>query len=94
MWWIPKTARQRAVNFESFTGDAATFVRAEVSPAHVVGTVGKFDEDDADILHHRHNHLVKASPAPLSYRAELEFIVLTPLYQLGDALPKAVPISW
>ena len=24
-----------------------------------MGTVGKFDEDDADILHHRHNHLAK-----------------------------------
>ncbi len=34
-----------------------------------MGTVSKLNKNDADILHHRHNHLRKFRPAPLSYRA-------------------------
>lgn len=85
--------RQRAVNFQRFAGDAAAFIRAQrAQSTHVVGAVGKLDEDDANVLHHRHDHFAKVFGLRLFLIAELELIKFRhPLYQLGDAFAKAVP---
>ncbi|VTM86909.1 Uncharacterised protein [Raoultella ornithinolytica] len=51
--------------------------------------VGKFDQDDADILHHRHNHFAKVFGLRLFLIAELELIKFRyPLYQLSNAFAK------
>ncbi|GAR62344.1 hypothetical protein NGUA15_04156 [Salmonella enterica] len=51
-----------------------------------MGTVSKLNEDDADILHHRHNHFAKVFGLRLFLIAELELIKFRhPLYQLGNA---------
>ena len=82
--------RQRAVNFQRFAGDASAFIRAQrAQSTHVVGAVGKLDEDDADVLHHRHDHFAKVFGLRLFLIAELELIKFRhPLYQLGDAFTK------
>jgi hypothetical protein len=57
-----------------------------------VGAVGKFDEDDADILHHRHNHFAKVFGLRLFLIAELELIKFRyPSTSSATLLPKAVP---
>ena len=54
-----------------------------------MGAVGKLDEDDADILHHRHNHFAKVFSLRFFLIAELEFIKFRdPLYQFSNALTK------
>ena len=54
-----------------------------------MGAVGKFDENDADILHHRHNHLAKVFSLRLFLIAKLKLIKLRyPFYQLCNAFTK------
>lgn len=54
-----------------------------------VGTVGKFDEDDADILHHRHQSSCEVFGLRLFLIAGTwVYQVSTPIYQLGDAHQK------
>ncbi len=54
-----------------------------------MGAVGKLDEDDADVLHHRHDHFAKVFGLCLFLIAELELIKFRyPLYQFGDAFTK------
>ena len=54
-----------------------------------MGAVGKLDEDDADVLHHRHDHFTKVFGLRLFLIAELELIKFRyPLYQFGDAFTK------
>lgn len=39
-----------------------------------MGTVGKFDEDDADILYYRYNYFAKVFGLRFFFIAEFEFI--------------------
>ncbi|MNP52596.1 hypothetical protein D3C76_1469980 [compost metagenome] len=51
---------QWAIDFQGFTGDTPPFVRAQrAKRSHVVGAVRQLDQHDADILHHRHDHLAE-----------------------------------
>ena len=54
-----------------------------------MGTVSEFDENDADILHHRHNHLAEVFGLRLFLVAEIQLIKLRdPFHQFGNAFAK------
>ena len=49
------------IDFERFAGDAAALERRHhPEGAHVVHAVGELDHDDADVAHHREQHLAEA----------------------------------
>ena len=55
-----KTVCQRCVNLHGLQGFAALLCRGlVVHGAHIVHTVGNFDEDNADVLGHGHEHLAQ-----------------------------------
>ncbi len=85
-----KTVGKRTVDLEGFAGDAAALVRTQrPQSTHVVRAVGEFDQNDADILHHRHDHFAEVFGLRLFLVAELQFIQLrNPLHQLGNAFAK------
>ena len=63
--------RDRRIDVEGLAGDATTLDRRhDAEGAHVVHAVGELDHDDADIAHHREQHLAKA--LGLSFLAILE----------------------
>ncbi|MNY48892.1 hypothetical protein D3C86_1842670 [compost metagenome] len=54
-----------------------------------MGTVSQFDKDDADILHHRHDHLAEVFGLRLFLIAEFQLIKLRdPFHQFGNAFAK------
>ena len=53
-----QAVRDRGVNVQSLPGDAPLLVRLQVlQRAHVVQAVGKLDQHDAHVRHHRQQHL-------------------------------------
>jgi hypothetical protein len=57
---LPDTepVRDRCVDVERLACNRLLFARTEARErAHVVQAVGEFDDDDADVLGHRHEHL-------------------------------------
>ena len=76
-----QTVGEGAVDFQGFTRDAPAFVGAQrTEGAHVVRTVGQLDQHDADILHHRHDHLAEV------FRLRFFLVLELQLVELGDAL--------
>ena len=54
----PEPLRQRGVDLHRLAGDPLLLLRLEVAQgAHVVEPVGELDEDDADVVGHRQEHL-------------------------------------
>ena len=67
----------RCIDVERFSGDTLLLVsghRAEC--LHVVQTVGKLDEDDANVFDHREHHFPKAFGLSLCLTAKLNLIQL------------------
>ncbi len=51
----------RGINFHGFAGDAPPLFRADrVERAHIVHTVGQFDQDNANVARHGQQHFTKA----------------------------------
>ncbi len=76
-----ETVGDGRVDVSRLLGDApAPFFGQVPEGPHVVQPVGQFDEDDADVIHHGHEHLAEALRLPLLARRELQ------TRQLGDAL--------
>ncbi len=76
-------------DFEGFPGDAAAFVRAQgAQGAHVVGAVGQLDQNDPDILGHRHHHLAEVLGLRLFAIAKFQLVELgDPATSSATALP-------
>ena len=73
--------RQRRVDVESFARDLAPLdLRQRIDGAHVVEAVGELDEDDANVLRHRQEHLADVLGLDLLLGAEGDPA------QLGDAV--------
>jgi len=71
----------RRVDFERLAGDAPALLRVQrAEGAHVVQAIGEFDEDHADVVRHRHQHLLEV--LCLRFRVGFEF----DLRQLGQAI--------
>ncbi len=71
----------RRIDFQGFAGAAAPLDRRHHSEgAHVVHAVGEFDHDDADVAHHRQQHLAEAFGLRLLTVLELNLV------QLADAV--------
>ena len=52
--------RDGRVDFQCFLGNAPPLVRTQKSHGlHVVQTIGKFDEHDTQVAHHRHQHFAE-----------------------------------
>ena len=67
-----KPVGNRRIDFECFPGNAATFViRHRTKGTHVVDTVSKFNQNDADIVNHCQQHLLKVGRLCLSTRLKL-----------------------
>ena len=77
-------------DFEGFPGDAAALVRPQrAQSAHIVGAVGQLDQNDPDILGHRHHHLAEVLGLSLFAIAKLQLVELgDPGHQLGDRIAK------
>jgi len=61
----------------------ATFRTQAAEGAHVVQTVRQFDDDDADVVHHRQQHLAITLRLPVFGREEVD------LAEFGDAVNAA-----
>ena len=52
-------------------------------------TVGEFDQNDADVLHHRHDHFAEVFSLSFFLIAEFQFVELRyPFHQFGNAFAK------
>ncbi|MNH05942.1 hypothetical protein D3C79_652940 [compost metagenome] len=79
---------QGAVDFQGFTRDTPTFVRTQrTQGTHIVRAVGQLDQHDADILHHRHDHLAEVFRLSFFFILELQLVELGYAFnQFSDAL--------
>ena len=74
---------ERRVDVERFAGDGATAYRRHAfDRAHVVQPIGELDEDDAQIAHHREQHL--AERFGLRFLAALELDLVELGYRIDD----------
>ena len=77
----PEPLGQRRVDLHRLAGDALLLLdRQRAQRAHVVQPVGELDEDDADVLRHRQEHLPDVLGLLLLVAVGAE------LRQLGDAV--------
>ena len=78
----------RRVDLQSLAGAAAPLDRRHhAEGAHVVHAVGELDHDDADVAHHRQQHLAKALGLRFLAVLELDLIELADAVdQFGDDL--------
>jgi hypothetical protein len=68
---------QRSVDFEGFASNASLFFGLEeFKRAHVVETVGKFDDDDAKVGDHGEKHLADVFCLMVFAVCELDFVEL------------------
>src|SRR5690606_4007883 len=69
--------RDRRVDLERLARDAPLLVeRQRADRAHVVSAIGELDEHDAQILHHREEHLAEALGLRLGRAVEAEPVEL------------------
>jgi hypothetical protein len=67
----PEAVGDRRVDVERLLGDLdAPLLGQVVERAHVVEPIGELDEDDADVVHHRQQHLAEVLGLPLLARRE------------------------
>ena len=79
-----EAVRDGRVDFERFARDPFAPLRAQTAQrAHVVQPVGQFDDDDADIVHHRQQHLAIAFRLAVFGGEEID------LAEFGDAVDAA-----
>ena len=79
-----ETVRDGGIDFQCFAGDALAALGAQIAERpHVVQPVGQLDDDDADVVHHREQHLAIAFRLPILGREEIDFT------QFGDAIDAA-----
>ena len=80
--------RDRRVDVERLARDALAMDRRHrVQRAHVVEPVGELDQDDADILRHREQHLAEALGLRVLARVELDLVELRDAVDhVGDGL--------
>ena len=80
--------RDGGVDLEGLAGDAAALDRGhDAQRAHVVHAVGELDHDDADVAHHRQQHLAEALRLRLLAVLELDLVELADAVdQFGDDL--------
>ena len=78
--------RDRRVDLQCFPGDRAALRRRHrAQRAHVVRAVGQLDHDDADVPHHRQQHLAEALGLRLGTALELDLVELADAVdELGD----------
>src|SRR5450631_892109 len=78
----------RRVDVQSLACNAPSLDRRHgAERAHVVHTVGELDHDDADVAHHRQQHLAEAFRLSLLAILELNLVELAdPVNQFGDDL--------
>ena len=70
----PEAVRDGGVDLKRLAGDALTALQAErAQGAHIMQPVGQFDDDDADIVHHREQHLAIALGLPVLRGKEIDF---------------------
>ena len=78
---MPSRLRDRRVDVARLLRDAHPPLLGQVlQRPHVVQPIGELHEDDADVVHHREEHLAEALGLALFARRELQ------RGQLGDAL--------
>ena len=82
----------RRVDLQRLARDGAALGRRHrAERAHVVRAVGELDHDDADVAHHRQQHLAEALGLRLGAAAELDLIELgDAVDQLGDVGAEAL----
>ena len=78
----------RRVDLQSLAGDAPALDRRhDAEGAHVVHAVGELDHDDADVAHHRQQHLAEALGLRLLAVLELDLVEFADAVdQFGDDL--------
>ena len=70
-------ARDRRIDIERFLCHAKLpLLGKKVKRTHIVQTIGKFDDDDADILCHRHENFLEVFRLLLFMGLEFDFIEL------------------
>ena len=70
-----------SINFEGFFGDAAAFFRTHrAKGAHIVQSVGKFDDNDAHVFSHGEDKFAE------TFRLMLGMIFKFEFFQLGEAV--------
>ena len=82
----------RRVDLQRLARDGAALGRRHgAERAHVVRAVGELDHDDADVAHHRQQHLAEALGLRLGAAAELDLVELgDAVDQLGDVGAEAL----
>ena len=85
-----EAVRERRVDVEGLLRDAPLLeLRQRRHRAHVVEPVGELDEQDADVLGHRHEHLAQRGGLLRLLGVELEAVELgDPVDDLGDLAPE------
>ncbi len=69
----PEAVRNRGVDVARFLGDRNPALIGQVAERpHVVHAIGKLHEDDADVIHHRQQHLAEVLRLPLLARGEAD----------------------
>ena len=78
----------RSVNVERLARDPFAMGRRHcIQRAHVVQAVGELDQDDADVLRHRQQHLAKIVGLRVFARLELDLVELgDAVHHVGDGL--------
>ena len=86
----PQPVGDRGVDVERLLGDAPlALVRQVVDRPHVVLAIGELDEDDADVVHHRQQHLAEVLGLAGLARGERDGPDLGhPLDDVGDLGPE------
>ena len=82
----PEAVGDRRVDVERLLGDLdAALLRQVVQRPHVVQAIGELDEDDADVVHHRQQHLAEVLGLALLARRERDGADLgDPFDDVGD----------
>ena len=77
----PETVSQRCVDLQRLVGDALLLLeRHRGDCAHVVETIGQFDDENPEVLGHRHQHLAHRRRLLSFLGVELNAL------ELGDAI--------
>ena len=87
-----QAVRNRAVNVQGLLRNAAPFGARHVAhSAHIMGTVGQLDEDDAHIARHGQQHFAKGLGLVFFTRGKAEFVQLgQSIDQFGHRRAKAL----
>ena len=84
--------RDRRINIHGFARYTPAFVGwHRIQRTHIVQSVGEFDDDDSNILHHRQHHFAEILGLCLGPAAKIDLRELThPVNQLGHLFTELV----